>query len=483
VLPGQSLVIEPGVEVLLDEPLPFLVYGTLRAVGAEGDSIRYAPWQAAETWRGISFLDASSECCLVYCSFIDSRSRGFAMVDACGGAIYSENSSPLIAHCRIADCSADASPLEEGGGAIFCHGGSPQILSNIIEDCFTMSSCTGGGGAICTRGSGARIWYNTIAGCFAHGKGGAIEAKDSPVDIAHNVITDCNGFHNGGGIALDRCSGTVFDNLIVGNEAPDICGGGIYVRNSSVEISFCTIAFNTVGEGAWGEGGGIYASSGSPAVHHCILWGNRAGSGSQIYPPSGVPVFYCDVEGGYAGDGNFDEHPRFTTTTGGEMHPGYYLSAIAAGQSTDSPCIDAGAMLASEAGLDTLTTRTDFEPDAGVADLGYHHPLFEGSSVPEGMPRWETRLLMTPNPFRSQTTIRLTGRLTGETAGRTHLTIYDASGRLVRHIEVSGLTASQGLVWNGRDDRDRHVPPGVYFLRVTSMEGIEPLRGKLILLR
>jgi hypothetical protein len=479
VLQGETLLIEPGVEVRLDEPLPFLVYGTLRAVGVESDSISFAPWEAGETWRGISFLDASSECCLVYCSLTGSRAQGFSMVNACGGAIYSEDSSPLIAHCRIADCNSDSGSLEEGGGAIFCHGGSPQILNNTIEDCFAMSFCTGGGGAICIRESDVHIRYNIIARCLAHGKGGGIEVVGSQVDIAHNVITDCNAFHYAGGISLDHgCTGTLFDNLIVGNEAPDICGGGIYARNSSVEISFCTIAFNTVGEGAWGEGGGIYAS-GPVAVHHCILWGNRAGSGSQIYPSSGVPVFYSDVEGGYAGDGNFDEHPLFTATTGGEMHPGYYLSAITAGQGADSPCIDAGAMLASEAGLDTLTTRTDFEPDTGVADLGYHHPLFEGSFVPEPMLQWPTRLVMSPNPFRGHTTIRLMG----ETIEWVDVVIYDASGRRVRHLDMAEPGASDRVVWDGRDDGDRHVPPGVYFLRTRSANGIEALSGKLILLR
>jgi hypothetical protein len=480
VLTGETLLIEPGVEVLFDGPLPFHVYGTLRAVGAEDDSVRFAPLNAEETWRGISYLSAHPECRLIYCSLIDSEGGGSpAVADDCGGALYSENSSPLIEHCRISGCRVDTDALEEGGGAIFCQGGSPQILNNIIEDCSAMAFCTGGGGAICLRETDVRIWYNTIEDCHAHGMGGGIEARGSQVDIAHNVITGCSGFHYAGGLALgDGCSGTVFDNLIVGNEAPDICAGGIYARSSSVEISFCTIAFNTVGDGMWGYGGGIDVS-GPVALHHCILWGNRAGEGDQIYPSTGVPISYSDIEGGYLGTGNFDLDPLFAEASGGEMHPGYYLSAISAGQEADSPCIDVGPMNGNCFGLDTLTTRTDFEPDAGLADIGYHHPLVEGSSAPDALLSWETRLVTAPNPFRGHTTIRLLG----ETTERVDVTIYDASGRLVRHLELPGLRASEGAIWDGRDNGDHRVPPGVYFLRTTSEEGIRTAGGKLILLR
>jgi len=48
---------------------------------------------------------------------------------------------------------------------------------------------------------------------------------------------------------------------------------------------------------------------------------------------------------------------------------------MAAGQGQDSPCVDAGSMLAVEAGLAEMTTRTDEAPDTGVVDIGYHYPI------------------------------------------------------------------------------------------------------------
>ena len=56
----------------------------------------------------------------------------------------------------------------------------------------------------------------------------------------------------------------------------------------------------------------------------------------------------------------------------------YYLSCRAAGQTADSPCIDAGSDTAKSLGLDKSTTRTDHVPDAGTVDMGYHYPLPAG---------------------------------------------------------------------------------------------------------
>jgi hypothetical protein len=64
---------------------------------------------------------------------------------------------------------------------------------------------------------------------------------------------------------------------------------------------------------------------------------------------------------------NIDEDPLFVE--------GYYLSQIAAGQSVDSNCVDAGHTDASNAGMYRHTTRTDLvvEDPNSLVDLGYHY--------------------------------------------------------------------------------------------------------------
>ena len=49
---GNTLTIEPGVDVLFDADVQFVVQGALDAVGTETDSIRFIKGMAAE-WGGI----------------------------------------------------------------------------------------------------------------------------------------------------------------------------------------------------------------------------------------------------------------------------------------------------------------------------------------------------------------------------------------------------------------------------------------------
>jgi hypothetical protein len=50
----------------------------------------------------------------------------------------------------------------------------------------------------------------------------------------------------------------------------------------------------------------------------------------------------------------------------------HYLSQIAASQTADSPCVDAGDP---SSPMIIGTTRTDHVQDSGVIDMGYHYPL------------------------------------------------------------------------------------------------------------
>ncbi|MCH7764361.1 MAG: VCBS repeat-containing protein, partial [Candidatus Marinimicrobia bacterium] len=83
-----------------------------------------------------------------------------------------------------------------------------------------------------------------------------------------------------------------------------------------------------------------------------------------------VTFSYNDYIGGVlTGTGNISSDPLFVNSSGNDFH----LSHTAAGQSSDSPCIDAGSATAASLGLDTRTTRTDQVVDAGTVDLGFHY--------------------------------------------------------------------------------------------------------------
>lgn len=80
----------------------------------------------------------------------------------------------------------------------------------------------------------------------------------------------------------------------------------------------------------------------------------------------------------------------------------------------------------------------------------------------------EANLQVLVNPFREKTAVRLQ-MADGSVASLANpvLCILDCAGRVVRRIEVSGPVAgstSLEVEWDGRDDRARVVPAGVYFV-------------------
>lgn len=70
-----------------------------------------------------------------------------------------------------------------------------------------------------------------------------------------------------------------------------------------------------------------------------------------------------------------------------------------------------------------------------------------------------------PNPFNPLTELRFTLPADGEVS----LTIVDVRGRAVRTLISSAMVAGEhGVIWNGRDDRGRAQPSGVYLALMES---------------
>jgi parallel beta-helix repeat protein len=229
---------------------------------------------------------------------------------------------------------------------------------------------------------------------FQHGS----SAYELP--IRHNVFRNNVGGGNGA-VHLRRWGVdggwiTFFNNLVQGNQAMN--GGGLYVWDANeptqpaIRIHSCTLTGNTATQ----AGGGVYLYNSKVDLENTVIWGNTDGNsvadgGDDLYvegtQSQTLSVDNCDI-GTAAGKlydpgmrvnspngflpgtrGNLSANPLFVTGPDGV----YYLSQVAAGQGSTSPCVNAGSTTAAALGLDLWTTRTDGVTDSGTVDLGYHY--------------------------------------------------------------------------------------------------------------
>ena len=83
-----------------------------------------------------------------------------------------------------------------------------------------------------------------------------------------------------------------------------------------------------------------------------------------------------------------------------------------------------------------------------------------------------------PNPAPGQVTLRWNL----EQTDHVDLLIYDAGGRLIRHLlSGEGSVGLNEVSWNGRDRRGGAVPPGVYYYSVQTP--VRSQRGRVVIVR
>jgi hypothetical protein len=233
-----------------------------------------------------------------------------------GGGVHCYDSHP-----GIRDNIIRANAADWYGGGIFGDYSNSKITNNTISG---NRADTEGGGIYCTH-SQTVISKNIIVGNWSYDWGGGIccwYCWDTTLTIEHNVII-ADSAQFGGGIGCYGAHPTITNNVIVGNRA-EYDGGGIS-SDGNATITGNTITMNSAGE----YGGGFFCRGGSPTIMNTILWEDTA---PEIYVMSGSPtVAYCDVQGGWQGQGNIDADPIFV----GPDEEDYYLR-------WHSPCIDAG---------------------------------------------------------------------------------------------------------------------------------------------
>lgn len=228
------------------------------------------------------------------------------------------------------------------------------------------------------EGSGTVIEGFYIWGGWGGDGAGILTDGTSPT-IKDCVISNCTTGGYGGGIAVKQGDPMLVNCLIEGNSGGNY-GGGIYAWSSYLALKNCTLSNNSAN-----NGGGISCMGGANVYAiDTIFWNNAAASGDEIYSyqNGAIDLYYC-CYANQAGDiGSNDGTPDVTEIGGcfyldpwfvAGPYGMYYLSQVAAGQGSNSPCLNAGSIDVFEAGLDDKTTRTDSVFDTGWVDVGYHY--------------------------------------------------------------------------------------------------------------
>ncbi len=318
------------------------------------------------------------------------------------------------------------------------------------------------------------IQHNEVSGALStYGSGVLLDYPPDDLTLKNNMISENyfsgSGICNGGGLGIWDGNPLLTNNVFAKNQGS--VGGGVWL---GYDFCFAKLTNNTFTENqATIQGGALNTFNSHPVLMNSILWGNKAPVDAEICLESGeIDVSYCDIAGGWTGEGNLDSDPLL-------MSEFRLLSA-------HSPCVDRGN--AAEIFNDTespfrpgyamLPARGMLRNDVGAyggpaaADWKLDQTYFKAKSVlAKNKNVWSKSF---PNPFNAETTIEF---LLDQSA-RVNLDIYNVIGqKIVTLAEGPFSEGTYKYTWNANA-----MASGVYFYKL-EINGQVMQMQKLILLK
>ncbi len=323
-----------------------------------------------------------------------------------GGGISASESRLIVNNCLITENSALI------GGGIGAEGGILQVQYSTISN--NEALVTGGGidlYASVFSGFMVKFISNTSSD-----DGGGLNAYQSDLTLDNSLFTGNYSGDDGGAITVLQGISTFSFLTIDSNEAFDDGGAFRLHTIDSVSIMSSVITSNL------GKAGINVISNNNPYIANVCCWNNGFSNYYGMNDPTGT-------------NGNISEDPLYADTY-------FNISQIDAGQSINSPALNAGHADADDTVIDQLSTRTDSLADLGVADMGFHHLNASQTGVSPTLSTNFPILTFSPSPATNHLTVTISPGISYPVT----LQIFDISGRLVHSFQPTDVT--QGGNWS-----------------------------------
>jgi len=398
---------------------------------------------------GNCIIDAFSDDSVINIQDSDnSEIRGFTIQNgsaAYGGGGINISGSPLIEDCIIWNNIATR------GGGIYVTG-NPTIRNNIIQN----NAVTVAGGGIVSYSGEMILENNLITQNHSDIYGGGVHIETSGyVEITNNQLSE-NTSMRGSAICFhaENAGGFIKNNLVIENSSQYL-HSDFGQELESIEIINNTFANNIV------DSLGIYVYK--AVLINNIIW-NNADQEITIGTGADVEVRYCNIQGGWEGEGNINVLPRFA----GQSYGDYSITGF-------SHCVGAGISEIEINGTIYYAPEFDIEgtirpapvgtnPDIGAYENLNGEPYVSAENTQLLVP--EYKLQNYPNPFNPSTTISFESTDSNEYA---RIEIYNLKGQKVRKFDVilNGVEGeSNSIEWNGTDLNNKQVGSGIYLYKL-----------------
>jgi hypothetical protein len=309
--------------------------------------------------------------------------------------------------------------------------------------------------------SGAPLWTpNGIAVCAA--SGGQITPAIAPDGAGGAFVTWRDGRSGARGIYAQwlNASGTpqwTPDGVVLSTAGTfqlgpmivsDAAGGAIVTWQDNRNVSYDVFArrVNAAGVAQWAANGVAVCTAANDQSFPTII---PDGAGGAI-------VSWSDSRSGTVSD----IFCQRVSSSGASQWTPDGIALTSAGDGI-APTI------ASDGAQGAIITWYDYRSGLGSDIYAQHVNASGGIPTAVSEPTWKPSLLaggIYPNPFSDMATLQL--ELTTPSAVRVE--VFDVAGRTLRTMTLQGGVGSRRIQFDGRNDRGRLLPGGVYFYRVTA---------------